>query len=176
MKNIKVFAIVLTVLAMAFVLYAEGMGSMKCGGMKGMDMKGCGMKPGACGMMDMSNCPFCIKGAEVKVVNTADGIQITVVSKDKAVAKEIQEKGAKFSAVCADMDKHADMSSAVKNTAVTETTLDGSPDDTVTCPVTGETFKKKDAFKVYEYKGKKYYMCCGMCVKPFTTNPEKYVK
>jgi YHS domain-containing protein len=158
---------VLMTVALAFGIYAEGMGSMKCGGMKGMDMK-----QGGCKMMDMSNCPFCVKGADIKVINTADGIQITVVSKDKAVVKEIQEKGKNFPGICS----NAGTTPAVMAAGVKESKLDGNPDDKVTCPVTGETFKKKDAFKVYDYKGKKYYMCCGMCVKPFTENPEKYAK
>jgi YHS domain-containing protein len=166
MRHFKVLIVMAVLLAVAFVLNAEG---MKCGGMKGMDMKG-----GTCKMMDMSNCPLCVKGAQVKLVNTADGIQITVVSKDKAVIKEIQEKAVKFTASCQAMGAKDEI--AAVNPAVKETKLDGSPDDMVTCPVTGETFKKKDAFKVYEYKGNKYYMCCGMCVKPFTTNPEKYAK
>lgn len=162
----------LAILFMVFVIaFAVSAGAMKCGGMKGMDMK-----QGGCKMMDMSNCPFCVKGADIKVINTADGIQITVVSKDKAVVKEIQEKGKNFPGICSNAGTKDNTTPAVMAAGVKESKLDGNPDDKVTCPVTGETFKKKNAFAVYEYKGKKYYMCCGMCVKPFTSDPEKYAK
>lgn len=164
----KLIAVVLIVFVIVFAVYAEGMNGMKCKGMKDGSMI-----MGECKMMDMASCPFCVKGAEVKVENTADGIKITVVSKDKAAVKEIQEKGAKFTASCAAMGAKGE---AAANPAVTLSKMDGNPDDMVTCPVTGETLKKKDAYSVYEYKGKKYYMCCNMCPKLFTTNPEKYVK
>lgn len=174
MKITRLFAVVSLTLVFAFAVYADGAHDMHGMKMKGSDMKKTDDK-GMCAKMDMSNCPFCVKGAEVKVVNTVDGIQITVVSKDKAAAKEIQKKGAIFAETCAKTGGK-DEAAAVKSAVVTETTMDGSPDDIVICPVTGDKLKKKDAFAVYEYKGKKYYMCCGMCPKPFTTNPEKYVK
>ncbi len=40
------------------------------------------------------------------------------------------------------------------------------------CPVTGD---KIDPNVFVEYKGKKVYFCCSMCVAQFNKNPEKYV-
>ena len=41
------------------------------------------------------------------------------------------------------------------------------------CPVTGEEIDKP--FKVYNYKGAAYDMCCGMCPGPFAKDPEKFL-
>lgn len=43
----------------------------------------------------------------------------------------------------------------------------------ITCPVTGEEISSP--FAVYNYKGAKYEMCCGMCSGPFSKNPDKYL-
>jgi YHS domain-containing protein len=40
------------------------------------------------------------------------------------------------------------------------------------CPVTGDKIDKK---VFVEYKGKKVYFCCSMCVDQFNKNPEKYI-
>lgn len=40
------------------------------------------------------------------------------------------------------------------------------------CPVTGD---KIDKNVFVEYKGKKVYFCCSMCVAQFNKNPEKYI-
>lgn len=39
------------------------------------------------------------------------------------------------------------------------------------CPVTGDKVNGKD---FYEYKGKRYGLCCPMCPAIFASNPEKY--
>ena len=39
------------------------------------------------------------------------------------------------------------------------------------CPVTGDKISGKD---FYEYKGKRYGLCCPMCVATFAGDPEKY--
>ena len=46
----------------------------------------------------------------------------------------------------------------------------------VTCPVSGETIAKSDAFGSMEYKGKTYYFCCAGCQDKFKADPEKYIK
>jgi Cu+-exporting ATPase len=49
-------------------------------------------------------------------------------------------------------------------------------DEQVTCPVSGETIAKSDAFASMEYKGKTYYFCCAGCQDKFKADPAKYVK
>jgi YHS domain-containing protein len=44
---------------------------------------------------------------------------------------------------------------------------------TFTCPVTHEEIDQP--FAVFNYKGAKYEMCCGMCPGPFSKDPEKYL-
>jgi len=39
------------------------------------------------------------------------------------------------------------------------------------CPVMGGEVNGKD---FYEYKGKRYGLCCPMCVATFAKDPEKY--
>lgn len=39
------------------------------------------------------------------------------------------------------------------------------------CPVTGDPVNGKD---FYVYKGKRYGLCCPMCVSIFANDPEKY--
>ncbi len=137
-----------------------------CSDMK--DMK----NGGQCKMMDNCNCPFCVKGATVKVVNTKDGIQVLVTSADKATIKEIQEKGAKFTKFCCGKKAGA----ITPKNGVTEAKLEGNPNDMVQCPVMGKKLKKKDATAVLAYKGKTYYVCCNQCIDEFANNPDKYVK
>jgi YHS domain-containing protein len=166
-KIFRTMAVVFTVLAAASGLYAH-----ETADMKDMDMKG--MKMGACRMMDEAACPFCVRGAAVKVVNTKDGIQVLVTASGRDTIKEIQEKGAKFAASCGS-NKSAEKKGAASAT-VKETTLDGDPEEIVQCPVMGTKIKKKDAVAVLEYNGKKYYICCKMCIAQFKSNPEKYIK
>ena len=49
-------------------------------------------------------------------------------------------------------------------------------DEEVTCPVSGETVKKSEAFGSMEYKGQTYYFCCAGCQEKFKADPEKYIK
>jgi len=57
--------------------------------------------------------------------------------------------------------------------AVTE---ENSKDETVRCPVSGETIKKSEAKASFEYNGETYYFCSDHCQEAFVANPEKYVK
>jgi len=41
-----------------------------------------------------------------------------------------------------------------------------------TCPVTGQPI---DPAVSIEYKGKKVYFCCSMCIAKFNKEPEKYI-
>jgi YHS domain-containing protein len=43
------------------------------------------------------------------------------------------------------------------------------------CPVSDEKIDEKTK-ATYEYKGKIYNFCCGMCVDEFKKDPEKYIK
>jgi len=43
------------------------------------------------------------------------------------------------------------------------------------CPIAGEEIASGKEVK-YEYNGKIYNLCCGMCKKDFDKNPEKYSK
>ena len=53
-------------------------------------LSGPALAGGKCG------CPCQIKGAEKAVVNTPDGVTITITAKDPAVVKQIQEAAAKM--------------------------------------------------------------------------------
>lgn len=44
------------------------------------------------------------------------------------------------------------------------------------CPVTGEEVGKMEEIVHYEYKGKIYNLCCDMCKKDFSKDPEKFSK
>lgn len=45
------------------------------------------------------------------------------------------------------------------------------------CPVTGEKVASvKDAAGFSDYKGTRYYFCCGGCKPAFDKNPGKYIK
>jgi YHS domain-containing protein len=46
----------------------------------------------------------------------------------------------------------------------------------VTCPVSGESFKKSEMTESMDYNGKTYYFCCPGCKKKFEKDPEKYTK
>ena len=49
-------------------------------------------------------------------------------------------------------------------------------EDIITCPVSGESFKKSEFTESIEYEGKDYYFCCAGCKDKFEKNPEKYAK
>ena len=49
-------------------------------------------------------------------------------------------------------------------------------EETVKCPVSGETFNKSDGNGSMEYKGKTYYFCCADCLEKFKQDPGKYIK
>lgn len=44
------------------------------------------------------------------------------------------------------------------------------------CPVSGEKVGEMGEIVKYEYNGKIYNLCCPMCQKDFSKNPEKYSK
>src|SRR5690242_9830303 len=44
------------------------------------------------------------------------------------------------------------------------------------CPVSGEEVGKMGEAVKYEYKGKIYNLCCNMCIKDFSQDPDKYSK
>ncbi|MGD9345959.1 MAG: YHS domain-containing protein [Candidatus Aminicenantes bacterium] len=46
----------------------------------------------------------------------------------------------------------------------------------VTCPVSGESFKKSEFTESMDYEGTTYYFCCTGCKDKFEKNPEKYAK
>jgi len=50
------------------------------------------------------------------------------------------------------------------------------PEETVTCPVSGEVMKKSEAKASYDYKEKTYYFCCESCKEKFMKDPEKYLQ
>lgn len=49
-------------------------------------------------------------------------------------------------------------------------------EDIVTCPVSGESFKKSEFTESIDYNGKTYYFCCAGCKDKFEKDPEKYAK
>jgi Cu+-exporting ATPase len=46
----------------------------------------------------------------------------------------------------------------------------------VTCPVSGESFKKSEFTESMDYEGTTYYFCCAGCKDKFEKEPEKYAK
>tara|TARA_R110000782_G_scaffold30891_8_gene76584 strand:- start:4856 stop:5041 length:186 start_codon:yes stop_codon:yes gene_type:complete len=46
---------------------------------------------------------------------------------------------------------------------------------TATDPVCGMEVSYKTAIEDYEYKGKTYYFCAGVCREKFETDPEQYI-
>lgn len=49
-------------------------------------------------------------------------------------------------------------------------------EDIITCPVSGESFKKSEFTESMDYEGKTYYFCCTGCKDKFEKDPEKYAK
>lgn len=168
----KVMLSIMAILFLASFIAADQAG-MKAGDklvMKGHDHGAMAEQGG------MDKCPLCGVTGDVKAKNTKDGAQINITAKEKDRIKEIQARVQEWlkwrerAAARAPADKTAEAA------AVIESKMDGNPEDIVYCPVMGTKMKKKNAYAVYEHKGKKYYLCCGMCVVPFTTEPEKYLK
>lgn len=52
----------------------------------------------------------------------------------------------------------------------------GADEDIMTCPVSGESFKKSEFTESMDYEGKTYYFCCTGCKDKFEKDPEKYAK
>ena len=48
-------------------------------------------------------------------------------------------------------------------------------EETITCPVSGETALKSEAAGPYTYNGTDYYFCCNGCVEKFKKDPETYL-
>lgn len=47
----------------------------------------------------------------------------------------------------------------------------------ILCPVMNKVIKsEKDAVSFQDYKGVRYYFCCGECPEKFKADPEKYIK
>ena len=46
----------------------------------------------------------------------------------------------------------------------------------VVCPVSGDRFHVSETTPVFEYEGKKYYLCCPGCELEFKKDPEKYIE
>jgi len=68
-----------------------------------------------------------------------------------------------------DMQKQTAKTAAEANKTATEAMAKG---EQTMCPVTGD---KIDKNVFVEYKGKKVYFCCSMCVAQFNKDPEKYL-
>jgi YHS domain-containing protein len=49
-------------------------------------------------------------------------------------------------------------------------------ENSMTCPVSGETFNKSENTESMEYQGKTYYFCCAGCKEKFEQDPEQYTK
>jgi YHS domain-containing protein len=64
---------------------------------------------------------------------------------------------------------------AQQATTVQKTTKE-SPQETVTCPVSGETINKAEAKISWEYKGITYYFCCEGCKAKFMKDPESFLQ
>ena len=44
------------------------------------------------------------------------------------------------------------------------------------CPVSGDKAGEMGEIVQVEHNGKKYNLCCKMCIKDFNKDPEKYIK
>jgi len=66
-------------------------------------------------------------------------------------------------AACAASDKAASSAEQKKSAAIDV--------GNKICPVTGDKVNGRD---FYEYKGKRYGLCCPMCPAIFASDPEKY--
>lgn len=99
--------------------------------------------------------------ADYSVVNTKDGVVITIKAKKAGTtAAEIQEKAKKC----------VEMFAAKKGEKA------AASDEDVVCPVMGTKMKKSKAFEAMEYDGKTYYVCCALCKEKFLADPKKYIK
>jgi len=48
-------------------------------------------------------------------------------------------------------------------------------EETVLCPVSGESILKSDAVGPYSYEGIDYYFCCNNCLEKFKADPKSYL-
>jgi hypothetical protein len=85
-------------------------GQAMAGGCKKM-MKG---EQGKCCGMKMEGCPMMIKGVDVKVENTKDGVLVTMTSKNPETVKMIQDQMAKMKECCAGAKKEETKKEPVK--------------------------------------------------------------
>lgn len=84
-----------TLLSLIAVLtLLAGRAAANCGHCEGDHGKG-HEKKAAAGHSCQMGCPTHMEGAEVSVANIADGVTVTIVTKDAAKVKELQEKAAK---------------------------------------------------------------------------------
>lgn len=94
----------------------------------------------------------------------------------KEQAKASQEKSAEQAGKTGKKMDHKHQ----KPTAAAKAQKLNSPEarkgETVDCPVMGSAFKVTDRSLFYVYKGKKYYVCCAMCIDELKKDPEKYLK
>lgn len=174
MKKVLLFGVIALFALVSAAVACDDGAKKGCMGKKGME----GMEHGEAGKKcGPEMCPLMGEDRDVKVTDTKDGVQVVIAAKDKSRVKELQEQVRS----CVELrektttKKTETNESAVKEGAK-ESKMDGDPEEIVQCPVMGTELKKKDAVAVYEYKGKKYYLCCGMCVKSFSADPEKYIK
>jgi YHS domain-containing protein len=65
---------------------------------------------------------------------------------------------------------------AAQQSPAPQKTAKENPQETVTCPVSGETINKAEAKISWEYKGKTYYFCCEGCKAKFMKDPEQYLQ
>ena len=83
------------------------------------------------------------------------------------MVKDMQVKAA-FRVLCAIL--------LVSGCAATQDNTAGrNVDVTVTCPVSGTPVKASDSAQMAEYKGEKYFFCCGSCKREFEKDPDKYL-
>ncbi len=97
MKSSRLIVALFFVLVMVSASFAGDKAGKTCADMKGNTTMCCAK--GNC------PCPMCVKGAVVKVTNTADGVTISITSTDKAAVKAIQDSAAKCASMCANMPK-----------------------------------------------------------------------
>ncbi|MGB2906030.1 MAG: YHS domain-containing protein [Candidatus Aminicenantaceae bacterium] len=87
---------------------------------------------------------------------------------DKSKAKATYEYEGKTYYFCMEKCKEDFAKNPAKYVSADENSLK--------CPVSGETFNKSEDTDSIEYEGKTYYFCCAGCKEKFEQDPEKYTK
>jgi YHS domain-containing protein len=87
---------------------------------------------------------------------------------DKSKAKATHEYNGKTYYFCMEKCKEDFVKNPAKYVSADE--------NSVVCPVSGETFNKSENTESIEYEGKTYYFCCAGCKEKFEQDPEKYTK